>query len=842
MKKLLTLAVLALSAFGLHADPVVDTFTYQNLAESPSNFTTYTGTYNGNVGTYSFCMYNGYKAAWFNKEYKTYVSGEAEGHKITMVEREGGTKNFVMVYASNEALTYDNCASAPFSAELYSDSQVEITGDYKYVFVRLAADATDTANFDSLNFTWDTAGGSSEPTTASDDINIAAFKAQFPDFTYNSPYSTPVVNPDCELVFENGAKYKFVKMVGGYTQVDNPWWMLDTDGYFTVSEPAPDMWIESVEVKGDNWCNQVKMAFGAEALTSENYSTAGDYDDWISMTDHQVVHKPLAPSKYLYFNQTRDCYYNVIVNWTSEMPVYQVSQPIIECYETPVTNASNVNIRLPYSGAKIKLEVYVKEEGATDYTLVSDLSKTYDERSISIPMPGGAGAMVKFVAVGVRENCQDSEPAETIYGPLEMADAPAPILNNNDRYVFAGGKVSVAVGTGNPNWGEPFEPIENANIKYQYNLKDADGTVVTAGDEVTGTTNPVEVAVPATAVPGQTFEIIATSIIPDRKDNTATFSLPVISDVLPAPTFSLPSGSDMPAGSKIRVIKPEFADSLFFTVNGGEVQKYTWSPDVEIKEESVIEAWATSKNLKPSEHVTATFKIEVLEAWMDAIEPSCFVDGTEWQSYTAEARNYESTNTGVTYLYNGKFMTNWNVHNDDYSVYGGNFDFYPATYLTNINAYDKKGESQIKSIKIDSDKSGSVYVAFSDEVFEPVTTDSDLCKADYAGDIARVTVGGSNAADKDYLFGQWIELKGLDKVEGDGTKYFMVFSGENNYIELSRVVVHYWDPKDGVSTIVTEDVDGAIYSINGYRVNSENLAPGVYVRKQNGKTVKFVVK
>ena len=56
MKKLLTLAVLALSAFGLHADPVVDTFTYQNLAESPSNFTTYTGTYNGNVGTYSFCM------------------------------------------------------------------------------------------------------------------------------------------------------------------------------------------------------------------------------------------------------------------------------------------------------------------------------------------------------------------------------------------------------------------------------------------------------------------------------------------------------------------------------------------------------------------------------------------------------------------------------------------------------------------------------------------------------------------------------------------------------------------------------------------------------------------
>ena len=862
MKKLLTLAVLALSAFGLYAqdaEPVVDTFSYTDVGGN-SNGDYYNGTFSGTAGTYTFndLLY------WFDgilmkSDHTAYVSGVAEGYKLTKVQRNGGAATSAAqftVYASNEPLTYDNCTNAPFSAALSGASSVSVSGEYQHVLVRLTPGSGTEGGFDDLIFSWE-ANGPVGPKVTGDSFTVANFEEKYPQYYYDSQsFAEKNVNPDFNITLTSGANYDVHGMFAHKDETDasKSWWALNNaggeeNGYITVTAPASNMWIESVEItSGSSWGS---ICFGTQELTAENYKEVGQYEANYSLDNSEGTWpnikyngtlKPQQPSQYLFYDTNGQEIYDVTVNWTADKPSYTVETPTLNCWDSPFTNASKIDYSCGTRLAKLKIEVYTKDSADAEYVKNEAAGFTTESNYGSFEMPGLPGQYVKIVAVGVLDGCTDSQPVEKEFGPLEMADAPSPQFVETTNYVTAGAKLSIGVGEGG-RWGEPLTLIEGATVKYQYTIKDADGATVSTSEEVTGTTNPVEVAVPATVVPGQTFELVASSVMENRKSTSNTFSLPVISDVLPAPTFSLPSGSDMPAGSKIRVIKPEFADSLFFTVNGGEVQKYTWSPDVEIKEESVIEAWATSKNLKPSEHVTATFKIEVLEAWMDAIEPSCFVDGTEWQQYAAEARNYESTYTDVKYVYNGRFMSDYSKPLDNnYSAFAGNFDFYPATYLTNLNAYDKKGETQIKSIKIDSDKSGSVYVAFSDNVFEPVTTDSDLCKADYAGDIARVTVGGSNAADKDFVFGQWIELKGLNHVEGDGAKYFMVFSGENNYIELSRVVVHYWDPKDGVSSIVTEDVEGAVYSINGYRVNSENLAPGVYVRKQNGKTVKFVVK
>lgn len=46
----------------------------------------------------------------------------------------------------------------------------------------------------------------------------------------------------------------------------------------------------------------------------------------------------------------------------------------------------------------------------------------------------------------------------------------------------------------------------------------------------------------------------------------------------------------------------------------------------------------------------------------------------------------------------------------------------------------------------------------------------------------------------------------------------------------------------GVEGIEAENAEGEIYNLNGYRVSADSLVPGIYVRKANGKTVKFIVK
>ena len=73
--------------------------------------------------------------------------------------------------------------------------------------------------------------------------------------------------------------------------------------------------------------------------------------------------------------------------------------------------------------------------------------------------------------------------------------------------------------------------------------------------------------------------------------------------------------------------------------------------------------------------------------------------------------------------------------------------------------------------------------------------------------------------------------------------YFAVWRfGQNG--NTPRIVVDYEEnPNVGVNTIdIEESTKSAIYTINGIRVDSDNLTPGIYIRKSAGKAEKFIVR
>lgn len=307
------------------------------------------------------------------------------------------------------------------------------------------------------------------------------------------------------------------------------------------------------------------------------------------------------------------------------------------------------------------------------------------------------------------------------------------------------------------------------------------------------------------------------------------------------PTFSIAPNSDLESGSIVSVLKPEDATKLFVRVNGGDFAEFSGNADVTITEDTVIEAYAANDEGTESNHVSAFYSVEETGENIDAINPFIFYPEGNWASY-AEQAHQGTCASGKHYTFHGTYKDHQGAHQVE-GKQPGVFNFTNANhYLTN-GVVTRSGEGEdLYCLKVDGAKggktTGTVYVAFSDE---PFTAAPDLASATY------VTVSNDPAVNADYNFSQLIsvknayENKGIDK---ESAKYFAVFPGNGTGMEDPRMVATYSNILTGVDKIETEAANGTeeVYSVNGYRVNGTDLAPGLYIRKHNGKTEKFVVK
>lgn len=312
------------------------------------------------------------------------------------------------------------------------------------------------------------------------------------------------------------------------------------------------------------------------------------------------------------------------------------------------------------------------------------------------------------------------------------------------------------------------------------------------------------------------------------------------SESIPAPTFSIAPNSDLTPGTIVRVIKPADADKIFVNINGGEFVEFLDDAEAPIIEDTMITAYALSGDNK-SEEVKAFYSVEESGDNIDEINPFTFFSSPDnWQDYD-EAIYESATASGKNYRYFGLFKN----HDDSGLIDGkqpGVFNLVKSGYfLTNDAHVTRSAENdKVYSLKVEratGDKTGTLYVAFSDTPFE---TAPDLSDATYA------TISNDPEVKADYNFSQNISVKNIfasRNIDKESAGYFAIFPGDASGMEVPRVVATYSNILTGTDIIATETGQDSpvLYDLNGRRLNSSYLLPGIYIRQYMGKPEKFIV-
>lgn len=367
---------------------------------------------------------------------------------------------------------------------------------------------------------------------------------------------------------------------------------------------------------------------------------------------------------------------------------------------------------------------------------------------------------------------------------------------------------------------------EGAQITYQLAATDAENAENNWQGEAVTAASPVTVTVPAEAKPGTTFTVTATAAAEGFETSEAfTFSAPVVDAQLQTPAFNLADGAEVVSGTTLKITLPANAKGIRYTVNDGEEQTSGETVVMKVTEAMTVTAWAYGEvPFVESDKVTRTYTVEpALALWQNAVVPECFTEDEEdlkgpeagFFIYTFEA----SKDNNVNYIYSGSFRPTDDENN--FCMTAGKSVLYTAN------------PAYINRIKIEGSTS-AVYVLLSDEVVDAVTDDM---MAENCTTGIRFRIGEDGIVN----YGQWFDYTAINPSIA-GKKFLSIYSCSGEAL-VSRIVVDYDSVLTGIEGVEKEDGHVKIYSVNGVLMNSDkNLAPGVYVRTVNGKSVKFVVK
>ena len=312
------------------------------------------------------------------------------------------------------------------------------------------------------------------------------------------------------------------------------------------------------------------------------------------------------------------------------------------------------------------------------------------------------------------------------------------------------------------------------------------------------------------------------------------------SESVGAPTFSIAPNSDLIAGTIVKVIRPADADKIFVNINGGEFVESSGDAEVPITEDTMIAAFAMSDD-NQSEVVTAFYSVEETGENIDEITPFTFLASPgNWSDYD-ETGYVSAATSGNQYRYYGNFKNHAGADAKDGKEPGVFNLTKTGYYLTNVSPATRSGEgNQVYALKVEraaGDNTGTLHVAFSDTPFDSAP---DLSQATYA------TVSNDPNVKADYNFSQNISVKetfASKNIDKESAGYFAIFPGNAAGAEVPRVVATYSNILTGIHNIAIETGEDSpvLYDLNGRRVNSSYLLPGIYIRLHKGKPEKFIV-
>ena len=678
--------------------------------------------------------------------------------------------------------------------------------------------------------------GEAGPQGGVDHINNAAFKAQNPEGSFDSPWYSGdgvVVNPSASLAFDSGSKYESKGVISGYNDYyASGFWALEWDSSNYLYNTAPGGYITKVSADFAAWPESIQIIVSNEPLTSDNYYD-GQYKTLSPSADDANHYEWVADGfyQYIYFRDYQKPLNNMTIEWSKEKPVLKAPAPSINSWEEPFANGSRINVQAK-DGMCLDIKVYV------DDVLDADLSKKYEESYVEIKAPGNTGQTLKVEAFAYAEGYEDSD-VTTFERVLEMPQVAPVRMEGNIWQVCPGMKLVYATET------------EGALITYNLEILDYDNEANNKKfDEVT-VPSPATITVPEEALVGQSIHLILKASAEgyqDSREEEGYFS--VIDKKLPAPIFQIEDGTEVEQGTDLTIELPYVAKTLHYTINDGEEQTTEESYlHITLNEDATVTAWCS--NVEPfedSDKVTASYKVLIFGEQHYVMVPETFAKTDEDLRNDKKTR-YEADVNGTKFVYDGGLWfesvldhTTWN------NVEVNHFWFAtPESILYN----DQEIENGISRVMLTSDNSWAESLVVISENKIDAVTDALKDETEPEGDkMVRVRVTSD-------MLGKWINVEDYVTAPSETPQpseatdkktfkpnYVAIFEPSNTWnSSIKRVVVEKNSTPTGVDAIEAEwDGTEVIYDLNGVRVSGENLNPGIYIRKAGNKTSKFVVK
>lgn len=392
------------------------------------------------------------------------------------------------------------------------------------------------------------------------------------------------VNMTMSYTGDSGAEYNFVELIS-----NGEWWTVDWNwpdpsGY--MANTTSGGYITRVKFNMSWVPESFQFAVSNEPITRENRYDAESVTLWRGSDGLLPEWTADGVYKYIYLLSAQEMITDLEIEWSAEAPAIPAKKPTIDCWENPVTPGSSVNVRTATNGATLHVDVYVngeKHTGTDDAPTSIVTNSTYYD----FKMPGSTNDVVKVTAYATKDGYVDSEVAEAEW-TLAMPQASRPETQGGYMSSIRPGDDVVIVSS-----------TPGAMIKYTYGIIDWDDETNNWESEEMTAPSPVSLTAPADAKKDQRFHITATAFAEGYRDsNSNEFYITINPNKLDAPTFSIPSGETVPAGTVVSIIKPAAATRVCYRLAGSYEQfsSEEASIDVTINETTTINAWAEDGN------------------------------------------------------------------------------------------------------------------------------------------------------------------------------------------------------------------------------------------------------
>ncbi|MCM1320446.1 MAG: chitobiase/beta-hexosaminidase C-terminal domain-containing protein [Muribaculaceae bacterium] len=309
-------------------------------------------------------------------------------------------------------------------------------------------------------------------------------------------------------------------------------------------------------------------------------------------------------------------------------------------------------------------------------------------------------------------------------------------------------------------------------------------------------------------------------------------------ETVAAPTFTPASGTSFTENLAVTIAAVEGAD-IYYTLDGSNPTAASdkYEAPIVLTSTTTVKAIAVKEGMNNSVVATATYTkdeamatlAELIVAGLDDDKTEFTYSGNATVTYVNGKNMYVEDATAALLIY-GDVNTTY-TQGDIISGFKGTFQIYNGTYELNANAASFGAPVGTTDVKPADFTIGTLTANDQNKyiILHDVTVD---------GDALTLTSG----SDEIGMFNKFSVEIPAGKTQKDVVGLVSYYKKNSDPAPVLQIYPLQFQEPTGIAAIEAENGVAEYYSINGVRVDGNNLQPGIYVVRNNGKAHKVIVK